>query len=102
MIAEDVFFQQAKNKSLISAVDWKKTKPWKKNITNEYFFGQFLWEWPNFLCNNEITLESKKETDPLSKYYPHSITQIVKENLTQIEAKIRWKSELDSSTRKLS
>ena len=91
-----------KNKSLLSVVDWKKTKPWKENITNEYFFGQLLWEWPNFLCNTEITLESKKETEPLSKYYAHSITEIVKENLTQIEAKIRWKSELDSSTRKLS
>gem|GEM_PF-6901810 len=45
---------------------------------------------------------SKKETESLSKYYAYGITGIVKENLVQIEAKIGWKSELDSSTKKFS
>ncbi len=91
-----------KSKSLYSVVDWKKTKSQKENTTDEYSFAQFLWQWPYFLGNNSITLKSQQEEPALSKYYAPSITQTVNQNLAQIEAKIRWKSELDSSTRKLS
>ena len=91
-----------KSKSLLSIVDWKKTKLLKNNESNEYLFGQFLWQWPYFLGNNTITVKSQQEESPLYEYYTHDITQLVKENLIQIEAKIRWKSELDSSTRKFS
>ena len=91
-----------KSKSLFSVVDWKKTKLWKKDTTDEYLFGQFLWQWPYFLGNNTITLKSKQEESALYKYYSPEITQEVKKNLAQIEAKIRWKSELDSSAKKFS
>ena len=91
-----------KSKSLFSIVDWSKTKLQKKDKTDECSFAQFLWQWPYFLGNNTITLKSKQEEPALSKYYAHDITEKVKKNLVQIETKIRWKSELDSSTRKLS
>jgi len=91
-----------KSKSLFSIVNWSKTKLQKKDKTDECSFAQFLWQWPYFLGNNTITLKSKQEEPALSKYYAHDITEKVKKNLVQIETKIRWKSELDSSTRKLS
>lgn len=91
-----------KEKTLFSIVDWKKTKKSKKNTVNDHLFGQTLWEWPNFIINNTLTLNWEQEESALYKYYSSEITQKVKENLVQIEAKIRWKSELDSSSRKFS
>lgn len=91
-----------KEKTLFSIVDWEKTKKSKNNTSMDYLFGQALWEWPNFIASNTITLNWKQEKSALYKYYSPEIIQKVKENLVQIEAKIRWKSELDSSTRKFS
>lgn len=91
-----------KKKTLFSIVDWKKTKKAKRDTSNDHLFGQALWEWPNFIVKNTITLNWEQEEHALYKYYSPEITQKVKKNLVQIEAKIRWKSELDSSTRKLS
>jgi len=85
-----------KDKSLMSVVNWEETKPWKKKITNEYFFGQLLWEWPNFLCNNEVALKIKKGPEPLDRYYSPDITELVKQNLVKIEPNLEWKSELDT------
>jgi len=81
-----------KKKTLFSVVDWKKTKSRNKEKNNKYLFAVYLWQWPYLITKSNITLESKDT--PIYDFYSYTIPQKVQENLDQIEAKLRWKSEL--------
>lgn len=88
--------------SILSLVDWKRTKKWQKGgISNEYFFGSNLWYWPHIMGRSTYTeLEGNMDVRRLSEFYSDEIIDEVNIKLEQHKIEfLKWKDKLNAPPR---